>query len=77
MRKYADFLRQCVMATHSIRELTKLSDPRVMKCFPNALPESILEKWPRVAGAYKLESKLDSHELGTLIEREKISVLTV
>ena len=29
LRKYADFLRQCVIATHSIRELTKLSDPRV------------------------------------------------
>ena len=57
LRKYADFLRQCVIATHSIRELTKLSDPRVMKCFPNALPESILEKWSRVAGAYKLENK--------------------
>ena len=29
LKKYADFLRQCVIATHSIRELTKLSDPRV------------------------------------------------
>ena len=57
LQKYSDFLRQCIIAMNSISELSKLSDPRIMKCFPNALPEAIMEKWCRIAGTHKFENK--------------------
>ena len=57
LQKYADFLRQCIIAMNSITELSKLSDPRIMKCFPNALPDSVMDKWCRIAGKHKLENK--------------------
>ena len=43
--KYSNFLRQCIIAMNSISELSKLSDPRIMKFFHNALSETIMEKW--------------------------------
>ena len=53
LKKYSCFLNQCITTMNTIPELSKLSDPRDMKSFPNALPDHLLDKWSRFAGACK------------------------
>ena len=53
LKKYSSFLNQCITTMHTIPQLSKLSDPRAMKIFPNALPETLVDKWARIAGTRK------------------------
>lgn len=57
LRKYSDFLKQVTIAQKTLAELSKLDDPRVLKCFPSSLPPTLLNKWSRVAGTHKLDNK--------------------
>ena len=57
LRKYSDFLRQVTVAKQTFTELSRLDDPRVLRCFPNTLPPTLLYKWSRLAGSHKLDNK--------------------
>ena len=57
LRKYSDFLRQVMVAKQTFTELSRLDDPRVLRCFPNTLPPTLLYKWSRLAGSHKLDNK--------------------
>ena len=53
LRKYADFLGQCVLTMSSISDLCKLNDPRDMKRLPHVLPDRLINKWSTKAGNLK------------------------
>ena len=55
LREYADFLNEILVATSTNIELSTLNDPRILKGFPNVLPNNLIQKWARLAGTMKYE----------------------
>ena len=55
LREYADFLNEVLVATATNIELSTLNDPRILKGFPNVLPNQPIQKWSRLAGSMKYE----------------------
>ncbi|KAL5011234.1 hypothetical protein ScPMuIL_011683 [Solemya velum] len=52
LRKYADFLRQCLIAVEHVKELDVLNDCRENRKMLMKLPEWIVQRWSRIVANY-------------------------
>ena len=60
LREYADFLKQCKLATEQIKELNILNDPRILKTLTNCLPKHLVNRWSRELGLKKIEKRVNA-----------------